>query len=286
MFEFNRKELAALDNNIRTALYEDIRRGDITTNAAVPQHLTADAIIKAKSTGVAAGLFVCARVFKVLDREMEFKIHFEEAEVFEKGSIIMEIKGTATMILRGERTALNIMARMSGIATLTRKFVEAIDGTGVKILDTRKTVPLLRMLDKLAVRIGGAENHRFGLYDQFLIKENHIMAAGTIGTAIHRCQQYRKKRKLDAPIIVEVSNMQDTITAVDFGADRLLLDNMKPEKIREIVEYVDGKTDLEVSGGITLKNILNYANTGVNYISVGMLTHSAPAMDFSLLFQR
>jgi len=283
MFSQNPEELAAAEAVIKAALKEDIRTGDITTRAVISPRTRSHAAVTAKSAGTLAGIYFCARTFTLLNRAMSFNFPVEEGSPFKKGQRVLEIRGSTAAILQGERTALNLLARMSGIATLTRTLVETVKGTGARILDTRKTMPGLRLLDKYAVRIGGGYNHRFALNDMFLIKENHISAAGSIEKAVTKCRDYRAKHGLDAIIVAEASTPADAKRAAAAGAGRILLDNMKPDEIRETVRVLGSRVELEVSGGITVRNIRRYAETGVDYISVGILTHSAPAADFSLL---
>jgi len=268
---------------IKAALKEDIRTGDITTNAVIRPRQKASAVIIAKSGGILAGIHFCAQTFSIVNENISMSFPVEEGKSIKKGQRVLEIRGSAVAILKAERTALNLLGRMSGIAALTAKFVEKVKGTKVKVLDTRKTMPGLRLFDKYAVRVGGGYNHRYGLDDMFLIKENHAAAAGDIAAAVRKCLDYRKRYNMDAQIVAEASSLETAEKAADAGADRILLDNMTPDDVREIVQKLHGKVELEVSGGITLKNVRAYAETGVDYISIGMLTHSAPAVDFSLL---
>ena len=268
---------------IKAALNEDIRTGDITTDAVVSPRKKARAVIIAKSTGILAGIHFCAQTFSIVNNNISIFFPVEEGKSIKKGQRVLEIRGPAGAILKAERTALNLLGRMSGIAALTAKFVEKVKGTDTKILDTRKTMPVLRLFDKYAVRVGGGYNHRYGLDDMFLIKENHAAAAGDVAAAVRKCLDYRKRYNMDAQIVAEASSLETAERAAGAGADRILLDNMTPDEVREIVQKLHGKVELEVSGGITLKNVRAYAETGVDYISIGMLTHSAPAVDFTLL---
>ncbi|MCP4724879.1 MAG: carboxylating nicotinate-nucleotide diphosphorylase [bacterium] len=278
---FNSSEV---DRIIRNALSEDIRSGDITTSATTNSRTKAKAVITAKSKGILAGIHIAARTFTLVNDNISLFFPVEDGREVSRGDDILKISGSASSILKAERTALNILCRMSGIATITNIAVEAVKGTGAKVLDTRKTMPGLRVLDKYAVKTGGGTNHRYGLYDMFLIKDNHIAAAGGISNAVRKCIDFREKKGLDSIIIAEADTIEKAEDAVKAGADRILLDNMTPEKIKKAVNVLGGKVKLEVSGGVGLKNIRKYAETGVDYISMGMLTHSVPAVDFSLNF--
>ncbi|MFC1565091.1 carboxylating nicotinate-nucleotide diphosphorylase [candidate division KSB1 bacterium] len=273
-----------IDPVIKNALKEDIRSGDITTAATVSPRTGANAVIIAKAKGILAGINVCARTFTLVNEKTSLFFPLEDGNEVTKGTEVLRISGQASSILKSERTALNILCRMSGIATMTREAVNLVKGTKAVILDTRKTMPGLRILDKYAVTAGGGTNHRFGLYDMFLIKDNHIAAAGGISNAVKRCIKYRAKKNLKSIIIAEADTLKKAADAAESGADRILLDNMNPEQIKEVVNKLGGKVKLEVSGGINLKNIRKYAETGVDHISMGMLTHSVPAVDFSLNF--
>jgi len=283
MYEPDPAALAEIDAIIRNALKEDIRTGDITTSATIPAQSKSHAMVIARSPGILAGSSICARIFSMLSNSVAVWYAAEDGQKIGRNRQVFEIRGSSAAILKGERTALNILGRMSGIATLTRKFVDRVEGTGVRILDTRKTMPGLRRLDKYAVVTGGGYNHRYALDDMFLIKENHIAASGGIKSAVERCLQYKEKHGLDAQIVAEAAAPEEADIAAKAGADRILLDNMTPETVREITGRLKGVVKLEVSGGITLANVREYAETGVDFISIGRLTHSAPAVDFSLL---
>jgi nicotinate-nucleotide pyrophosphorylase (carboxylating) len=274
----------------KRALQEDIGGGDCTTDATVSPRKTAYAVITAKSPGILAGNPFCAQAFAILNNRMSFYFPVEEGSKLKSGDRVLEIRGNARAILKAERTALNLLGRISGIATKTAQFVGAVKETNVKILDTRKTAPGLRIFDKYAVRAGGGHNHRFGLYDMFLIKENHITAADGAAEAVRRCITFREHHNLNQPIIAEAGSLETALKEVEAGADRILLDNMMPETVREAVpairntaKKIGRRIEIEVSGGITLKNCISYAETGIDYISVGALTHSVTATDFSLL---
>lgn len=254
---------------IKEAIREDIGEGDITTDKIVPDYLSASGYFLLKERAVISGLDVAKWVFEELGKIEFFKI-VEEGEWVEPGNIAI-VKGNARVLLKGERVALNFLQRMSGISTLTRMFVDRISGTKAKILDTRKTTPNLRILEKFAVKIGGGENHRFGLYDAVLIKDNHIAIAGGIKEALSKVKGE-----------IEVKNIDELKEAIENGAERVLLDNMSIDEIREAVKICAGKVKIEVSGGVNLENVYEIAKTGCDYISVGALTHSAKSIDISL----
>ncbi len=273
------------DRIIMAALKEDIGTGDITSSATTNPRSKATGVIVAKSKGVLAGLYICARTFQLVNRNSKFELKANEGSKLNKGQEIIEISGSASAILKAERTALNLLGRISGIASLTHKAMDEIAGTEAVVLDTRKTMPGLRYFDKYGVKAGGGQNHRFGLYDMFLIKENHITAAGSVKNAVEKCKDYRKKKGLEVKIVTEAETLEEAIEAVRAGTDRILIDNMTPEKTSDVVSKLKGKVEFEVSGGINLDNIREYAETGVDYISMGMLTHSVPVIDYSLLLK-
>ena len=264
---------------IDRALAEDIGAGDLTTRAVVPEGARALARIEQKEAGVPAGIAVAQAVFERVDPALHWTALSAGGE-WHEGGTVAQIAGGAASILTAERVALNFLGRLSGIATLTERHVRAVEGTGVRILDTRKTTPGLRALEKEAVRAGGGVSHRSGLYDAILVKENHAAVAGGVGEAARRALA-------SAPdgIVVEVecATLDEVAGAVEAGVPRLLLDNMDIDQLRQAVEIAAGRAELEASGGITLETIRAVAETGVDYISVGALTHSAPALDFSLL---
>jgi nicotinate-nucleotide pyrophosphorylase (carboxylating) len=266
---------------IQRALEEDIGSGDVTTQSILKGDETGLATALAKSAAVIAGIDVFSEVFRFVDGELDFRAFRNDGEAAAPGDIVAEIRGNLGSILMAERVALNLFARMCGIASLTRRFVEAVKGTSARILDTRKTVPGLRLLDKAAVRIGGGCNHRFGLYDGVLIKDNHIAAAGGIEPAI---RQARGCISHTLKIEVEVRNMDEVDQALAAGTDIIMLDNMGLPAMREAVLRVAGKVLLEASGNVSLENVRQIAETGVDFISVGALTHSAAAADISLRF--
>lgn len=278
---------------IENALAEDLQSGDITTQAIIPDNLKSTATIKAKEKGVLAGIFLAELVFKTVDRKIKFKIYKGDGCEAKKGQAIARIYGKTKSILKAERVALNFIQRMSGIATLTSQFVKKIKPTKAKMLDTRKTTPTLRWLEKYAVRMGGGENHRFGLYDMVLIKNNHIRAAGSIKEALLRAKssvgklESRKGNKTkDIKIEIEVRNLNELRQAIEYGADRIMLDNFKLGQIKKAVKLTresKSKVKLEVSGNVNLKNVKRMAESGVDFISVGGLTHSASALDMNLV---
>jgi len=267
---------------IERALAEDIGVGDVTTDALVPADARARAIIEQKARGVIAGLDVARAVFEAVDGELRWEPRVTEGE-WREGGPVAEIWGSAASILKGERVALNFLGRLSGIATLTARFVRAVEGTGTQILDTRKTTPGLRELEKRAVATGGGTNHRSGLHDAILVKENHIEAAGGVGEATRRALAAARDRM---QVEVECASLEEVEETVNAGASMILLDNMTPDELRRAVELTAGRAKLEASGGVTLENVGEIAETGVDYISVGALTHSAPALDLSLRMER
>ena len=269
----------ALDPLIELAFEEDIGIGDITTDATVPSTRKGIGTFLAKSEGIVAGLPVAERVFEKLDPTLTFHTLVNDGDPVGVGTPIAEVQGSAKSILIGERTALNFLQRLSGIATLTARFVEAVADYDTKIVDTRKTAAGWRAVQKYAVRVGGAQNHRFGLYDGVLIKDNHIVAAGGITNAVQRARQVVPHT---AKIEVEVETVEQVNEALEAGADILLLDNMPPGIMQRVVQEVEDRAVTEASGGITLDKVKTVAATGVDLISVGALTHSAMPMDISL----
>lgn len=263
-------------------LKEDIGPGDITTEAIVPEDLHFIGEFIAKESGIIAGFSILKTLFLLIDKKIALKEKVKDGQFIQQGQSIAIIEGPAAGILKGERTALNLLQRMSGIASLTRQFVEAISGTNAVILDTRKTAPGLRLFDKWAVHIGGGKNHRFGLFDMILIKENHITTAGGITNAIQRVRERHQNRY---QLEVEVKNMAELEEALKLKPDRILLDNMTIAELSEAVKINNGQIALEASGNVSLDNVKEIAKTGVDYISVGRLTHSAKAMDISLILK-
>ena len=268
-----------LERIIRLALEEDLGLGDLTTNAVVDPELTGKASLFAREELMLAGLPLFMKVFFEMSPKIRFEKYYEDGDLVPAGAKICNITGLLSPILKAERTALNFLQRMSGIATLTRQYTEKIKPFKVKILDTRKTAPCLRWFDKYSVRVGGGYNHRFGLFDGILIKDNHIAAAGSITRAV---ESVRENAPHTLKVEVEVEDLDGAEEAFKAGADIILLDNMPPDKIKKAVFLLKGKIMIEASGGITLDTIADVAKTGVDFISVGALTHSARAADFSL----
>ncbi|MFL5821201.1 MAG: carboxylating nicotinate-nucleotide diphosphorylase [Solirubrobacteraceae bacterium] len=266
-----------LADTVARALAEDIGPGDVTTRATVPDAARAEATIEQKAPGVVYGLEIVELVFRHLDPEIQLEPRAPEGCWRDAGEVLAA-RGRAGALLGAERTALNFLGHLSGIATLTARCVRAVEGTGVGILDTRKTTPGLRLLEKAAVRAGGGTNHRAGLYDAILIKDNHVALAGGVGEAVRRARDAAPELEPE----VECRSSADIDEALAAGAARILLDNMTPARLRTAVEQVGGRATLEASGGMTLETLREYALTGVQFISVGALTHSAPALDLSL----
>lgn len=277
----------ALQNLCRAALAEDVGAGDATTLAVVPENLEVCARLLAKQDCVCAGLPVAEAVFHELSRTLAFEPVKQDGDFCPAGSVLARISGSARAILTGERTALNFLQRLSGIATLAKQYVAALGkNSTTRILDTRKTTPGLRMLEKYAVAAGGADNHRFGLYDRIMIKDNHRALAAIDGPfGITRAVKAAREHYPDLDVEVEADSLDEVMEAVEVGADYILLDNMSDEEMGEAVERVQGRALLEASGGITLERIANLAKIGVDFISVGALTHSAAAVDISLDIQ-
>jgi nicotinate-nucleotide pyrophosphorylase (carboxylating) len=265
---------------ISNALAEDIGTGDVTSLATIPPNARLEGVFLAKADGVVAGIEVVGEVFAQVDSHIVFKPQIADGTPINKGSILARVSGKGTCTLTAERTALNLLQRMSGIATLTRRYVQAIAGTHCVILDTRKTAPGLRAFDKLAVVLGGGTNHRFGLYDMVLIKDNHIEAAGGISAAVRMVRQSTLSAGL--AIEVEVTSLEQLAEALTLQVQRIMLDNMDSDTMRRAVALTAGRVPLEASGGITLESVADVAHTGVDSISVGALTHSAQALDISL----
>ena len=272
---------------LKLAFAEDLGDyGDITSEALGRKQSVADAKIIAKQDGALCGMEILPLAFDVVETQASISPHFRDGAILSTGDCVVELTGPAHQILIVERTILNFLGRLSGIATMTRKFVDAVAGTKTKILDTRKTTPGWRLLEKYAVFCGGGENHRIGLYDMFLVKENHIAQAGGITAAVQSCRNYMEKMNFEKKIEVETKSLTEVKEALDLSVDRIMLDNMSLEMMRENVELVAGKIELEASGNVNLENVRMIAETGVDYISVGALTHSPPVFDFSLLLKR
>jgi nicotinate-nucleotide pyrophosphorylase (carboxylating) len=269
-------------SSVERALAEDIGRGDETTEGIVPAGAYLKGRIISKGAGVVAGLSVARAAFQLLDKHVEFEFCAAEGEQIETTRTLAEIKGPARAILTGERTALNFLGRMSGIATRTRQFVSEVSGTRATILDTRKTAPNLRACDKLAVRLGGGDNHRFGLYDMILIKDNHIDFAGSLTEAVARARKHNPSLKIE----IEVRSLAEVVEALAAQVEWIMLDNMSTDAMREAVILTNGSAKLEASGNVTLESVRQIAETGVDYISVGALTHSVQALDVSLIVDK
>jgi nicotinate-nucleotide pyrophosphorylase (carboxylating) len=269
-------------SSVERALAEDIGPGDVTTEGIVPLGASLSGRIISKESGIVAGLAVAQAAFQMLEPQIEFVAFANDGDAVETAQTLAEIRGSARAILTGERTALNFLGRMSGIATRTRQFVDQVRGTSAKILDTRKTAPNLRACDKLAVRLGGGENHRFGLYDMILIKDNHIDFAGSITAAVGRARESNSSLTIE----VEARNLDDVAEALDADVAWIMLDNMSTDQMRQAVVLNKGRAQLEASGNVSLNNVRQIAETGVDYISVGALTHSVRALDVSLTVTR
>lgn len=270
-----------IDELVRRALAEDVGPGDATVAATVPPGTRARARITQKAPGVVFGLDVAERVWAELDGDVRCERLVQEGVWREDGGPVLDVEGPAAALLTGERTALNFLGRLSGVATMTARYVAAVEGTGARILDTRKTTPGLRALEKAAVAAGGGTNHRFGLYDAILIKENHAAMAGGVGAAVAAARAAHGELEVQ----VECRTPAEVDEALAAGAERLLLDNMGPQELSAIVGRVAGRATLEASGGIDLRTVRAVAESGVDYVSVGALTHSAPALDLSLLLE-
>lgn len=268
-----------VDHLLLEALREDISSEDVTTNAVMKEAVPGEVELIAKQDGVVAGLDVFERVFKLLDEDTEAVFFCQDGEKVTKGQLMGKVTGDIRVLLSGERVALNYLQRMSGIATYTRSVAELLEGTGIRLLDTRKTTPNMRIFEKYAVRVGGGYNHRYNLSDGVLLKDNHIGAAGGVREAVRMAREY-------APFVrrieVETENLEMVKEAVEAGADIIMLDNMSPEEMREAVRLIDGRAETECSGNVTKENIASLVSAGVDYISSGALTHSAPILDISM----
>lgn len=276
-------EKAAIDAIIEAALKEDMPHGDITSESLISARSRSEAVILADEKGVLAGIDVARSVFHKIDHSIYLNKILDDGQTFKKNDTIATLRGSSISLLKGERTALNFLQRMSGIATATRRFVQALEGTQTKVLDTRKTTPGLRLLEKYAVKIGGGMNHRFNLSEMVLIKDNHLKLVGSISQAVKRAKE---KVEPGVRIEVEATNLEEVQEAVQSGADMVMLDNMSIKKMKEVVDWVKGKVPLEVSGKVTLRRIAEIASLGVDYISVGSLTHSYKSVDISIEFLR
>ena len=276
-------DAARIEALVRMALEEDIGSGDATTDAIVPKGLEVVANISAREECVVAGLRVAEMVFKAVDSSLEFSALVEDGDRVDGETAIAKVRGEAISLLSAERTALNFLQRLSGIATLSAAYAAAAMGAGIVVLDTRKTTPGWRVLEKMAVRAGGCSNHRFGLYDMVMIKDNHRHLSALDGPGgITRAVSMARKARPELKIEVEADSLEEAVEAIEVGADRVLLDNMTDKKMREVVEINAGRVELEASGNVTLERIPDIASTGVDFISVGAITHSAKAVDIGM----
>ncbi len=275
--------LQDLDSSIDRWFREDIGEGDHTTFSTIPEDASGSAKLLVKEAGVLAGLAVAQRIFQRFDPEIQVLPLMEDGCTISPGDLVFRVKGKVHTILQCERLVLNVMQRMSGIATTTSAYVKLLKGTGTKILDTRKTTPGMRLLEKEAVRLGGGMNHRFGLYDMIMIKDNHIDFAGGIEQAISACKAYLEEKKLELDMVVETRSLDDIEVVLSMGGiRRIMLDNFSVEETRKAVQLIDHRVETESSGGITRETIRSYAECGVDYISVGALTHQIKSLDLSL----
>lgn len=273
---------SSFDNFIENALNEDIGDGDHTSRACIPVNAIGKAQLLIKEEGVLAGVDIAVRIFRRLDPEVKIDIHKKDGDLVTPPGIAFVVEGRVLALLKAERLVLNIMQRMSGIATTTRRYVNRLNGLKTKILDTRKTTPGMRMLEKAAVKTGGGENHRFGLYDMILIKDNHVDFAGNIHSAISRTREYLDRTGRNLDIEIEARNLDDVAAILEVGGiRRIMLDNFSLENTRKAVTMIAGRFETESSGGITFENIRDYAECGVDYISVGALTHHIKSLDLS-----
>lgn len=272
-----------INSLLELAFAEDIGDGDHTTLCSIPASEVGSSKLLIKEEGILAGVNVAKDVFYKFDPELKVEVFIEDGAQVKPGDVAFVVTGKVQSLLQTERLVLNLMQRMSGIATITNKYVKLLEGTKTKVLDTRKTTPGLRMLEKQAVKIGGGENHRIGLFDMILLKDNHVDFAGGIKNAITRAKQYLKEKNKDLKIEIEVRNFDELNEALNVGGvDRIMLDNFTVEDTRKAVDIVNGRVELESSGGITFETIRDYAVTGVDYVSVGALTHSVKSLDMSL----
>ena len=271
-----------IDRLIDLAFAEDIGDGDHTTLSCIPEDAMGKSKLLIKEPGVLAGVEIAKEIFHRFDPTMQVEVMMEDGSEVKPGDVAMVVTGKVRSLLQTERLMLNVMQRMSGIATMTRRYVKQLEGTHTRVLDTRKTTPGMRMLEKEAVKIGGGVNHRIGLFDMILLKDNHVVFAGGIDKAIHRAKEYCKEKGKDLKIEIEVRNLDELQQVLDLGGvDRIMFDNFTPELTRKAVEMVGGRYETESSGGITFDTLRQYAETGVDFISVGALTHSVKGLDMS-----
>jgi nicotinate-nucleotide pyrophosphorylase (carboxylating) len=272
-----------IDQIIEAALHEDIGTGDHTSLSAIPKTASGKSRLIIKEEGILCGVDIAVKVFEKIDPSLKVTKFLNDGTAIKYGDIAFIVEGSSISILTAERLVLNFMQRMSGIATVTHQYVKQLEGTNARLLDTRKTTPLMRVFEKYAVKTGGGENHRFGLFDMIMIKDNHIDFAGGIAQAISAVKTYLAKNKLDLKIEIEARSLKDVQEILTIGGiDRIMLDNFAPGLMKEAVEMIAGRYETEASGGITLENLREYALTGVNYISVGALTHHIKSLDMSL----
>ena len=268
---------------VQLAIAEDIKEGDHSALACIPKEATGNAQLLVKEDGILAGVEIAKQIFHEFDPSFQFKLLINDGVKVNKGDIAFTVYGPSATLLSAERLVLNVMQRMSAIATLTNKYVQALEGLSTKVLDTRKTTPLIRFLEKEAVRIGGGVNHRYGLYDMIMLKDNHNDFAGGIEKAITKTKNYLKENNLDLKIEVETRNIDEVKEVLNAGGiERIMLDNFNYEDMRKAVDLIDGKYETEASGGINLETVRKYAECGVDFVSVGALTHSVSNMDLSL----
>ncbi len=270
-----------IDDLLTLAFAEDVGDGDHTTLSTIPAEETGRQQLIIKEEGILAGVDIARKVFEKFDPELKMTVFIEDGAHVRPGDVAFVVEGSVRSLLQTERTMLNIMQRMSGIATTTARYQKQLEGLKAKVLDTRKTTPGMRMLEKEAVKIGGGCNHRIGLFDMILIKDNHVDFAGGIAQAVERARQYLKAHGKDLKIEVEVRNTKEINEALEANVDRIMLDNFTPERTREAVELIAGRAEIESSGGITLDTLRQYGETGVDFISVGALTHSVKGLDMS-----
>ena len=270
-----------IDDLIKLAFAEDIGDGDHTTLSCIPADAMGKSKLLIKEEGILAGVEMAKKVFAAFDPELKMEIFIEDGAHVKPGDVAFIVSGKIQSLLQTERLMLNIMQRMSGIATVTNKYVKELEGTKTRVLDTRKTTPGLRMIEKAAVKIGGGVNHRIGLFDMILLKDNHVDFAGGIDKAVMRAKEYCKEKGKDLKIELEVRNFDELNQALAVGVDRVMLDNFTPEDTRKAVELINGRVETESSGGITFATLRQYAECGVDYISVGALTHSVKGLDMS-----
>lgn len=275
--------MLTIEQSIKLALEEDLGDGDHTSLSTIPPDALGKARLVAKEGGILAGVRVAELVYKAVDPSTQLKVFISDGMNIKKGDVIFEVIGKSISILSAERLALNFMQRMSGIATTTKKYIDQIVGTKTQLLDTRKTTPLMRLLEKEAVQLGGGSNHRMGLYDMIMIKDNHVDFAGGLVKAIDACHSYLKYNNKNLKIVIEIRDYKELQIVIDHGGvDRVLLDNFSPDEIKVALNMIQGKFETEASGGITMETIRSYAETGVDFISVGALTHHIKSLDLSL----